>query len=85
MIFCEARRLLLEGRMVRRDGWAGKDVYLFMVESTEWEFTTDIEDHQINEARTTGFIAMRTSLNEVAPWNPNQNDIMSSDWLEYFP
>jgi hypothetical protein len=64
------------GHKVRRDGWNGKGMFLFLVEN--WDF-------QFASGNPLGlpiqpFIMMKTNYNELVPWVASQTDVLAEDW-----
>jgi hypothetical protein len=65
---------LKERTLVRRFGWNGKGMYLFLVTPSEytilgWEGMEHCP-----------FIAMKTADEKVVPWLASQTDMLADDW-----
>jgi hypothetical protein len=74
MDFSEALGALKYGERVRRVGWNGRGMFLFIVES--WTYTDGKHDNHPNAP----FIAMKTATGEVVPWLASQTDLLAEDW-----
>jgi len=78
MKFGKATQLMLEGKKVRREGWNGKGMFLFIVAGNSWDFETDVEG--VDEIDTSAFICMKTADNKLVPWFASQTDMLAEDW-----
>lgn len=67
---------LRAGKKVRRAGWNGKGMYVFIVNGSEWTFTNGKNDN----FPLLPFIAMKTADDQVVPWLASQTDILARDW-----
>jgi Protein of unknown function (DUF2829) len=78
MTFGQAIEALKSGKLVLRNGWNGKNMYLFLV--TEWRIEASpvptIEHHPLWP-----FIAMKTADNKIVPWLASQTDMLATDWM----
>lgn len=83
MDFGQALQHLREGRRVRRVGWNGKGMFLFLVPGSRFTVNrapllgiypegTEIEYH--------AHIDMRTAQGYVVPWLCSQTDMLAWDW-----
>jgi hypothetical protein len=75
LTFGEAVEALKGGERVRRLGWNGKGMFLFVVVGA-WTYTDGKQDNFPDLA----FIAMKTVGDEVVPWLASQTDMLSDDW-----
>lgn len=85
MDFGQALAALKSGRKVAREGWNGKDMFLFLVNGSR--FT-------VNRAPLLGIypegtvidyrshIDMKTAQGDVVPWVASQSDVLAEDWIE---
>jgi len=78
-----ALKMLENGEKVARDGWNGKDMFLFLVPGSKFKVNrppllgiypegTEIEYH--------AHIDMKTAQGYVVPWLASQADILAKDW-----
>lgn len=75
---------LKEGNKVAREGWNGKEMFIFLVQGSK--FT-------VNRAPLLGIypegtvisylphIDMKTATGEIVPWLASQSDLMAEDWV----
>ena len=83
MTFGEAIQALKQGKKVKREGWNGKDMFLFLVPGSQFK---------VNRAPLLGIypegteityqphIDMKTAQGTVVPWVASQSDLLSTDW-----
>lgn len=83
MNFGEALDALKSGQRVARDGWNGKEMFLFLVPGSTF---------QVNRAPLLGIypegttiqyhphIDMKTAQGYVVPWLASQSDMLAEDW-----
>lgn len=85
MDFGDALKALKNGAKVAREGWNGKDMFLFLVPGSQFKVNrapllgiypegTEIEYHP--------HIDMKTAQGYVVPWLASQSDVLSEDWKE---
>lgn len=79
MSFGEVCKDLAIGGRAAREGWNGKNMFIFLVVGNSWSFDSDVEG--IDELDTSSFICMRTADRKLTPWVPSQADVMSYDWV----
>lgn len=72
-----------DGARVRRAGWNGKDMFLFLVPGSRFE---------VNRAPLLGIypagtiinyhahVDMKTATGEIVPWLCSQSDLLATDW-----
>jgi len=81
--FGEALTLLKNGKQVTRQGWNGKNMFLFLVPSSTFKVNrppllgiykegTEINYH--------AHIDMRTAQGTIVPWLASQTDVLAEDW-----
>ena len=67
------------GYHVRRSGWNGKGMYIFIIK--EWDFVIDnLVFHVDDNCETIPFLAMKTVDNKIVPWLCSQTDMLAEDW-----
>ncbi len=83
MTFGMAIEAMKMGKKVAREGWNGKDMFLFLVRGSTFK---------VNRAQLLGIypegtevtychhIDMKTADNKVVPWLASQTDVLASDW-----
>lgn len=87
MDFSDALRVLKAGGRIARDGWNGKDMFLFLVSGSTFTVNrppllgiypegTEIQYH--------AHIDMKTAQGYVVPWLASQADLLADDWTQVF-
>lgn len=76
---------LKNGKTVCRAGWNGKGMFVYLVPENKYHasgnklgtmngiFPNDMVPYG-------GYLALKTSQNNVVPWAPSQTDILADDW-----
>jgi len=84
MGFDEALQILKESGSVARQGWNGKNMYLFLVSENEYELAQYARSPGETRGRLTQkpWIAMRTADGCVVPWLASQSDLLEEDWVD---
>lgn len=88
MNFGQALEALKAGQLVAREGWNGKDMFLYHVPGSEFEVNrypllgiyepgTKVKYH--------AHIDMKTAGGDCVPWLASQTDILAEDWFVYGP
>jgi len=83
LTFGDAIEYLKKGKKVMRSGWNGKNMFLFLVPSSEfkvnrppllgiYEEGTEVKYH--------AHIDMKTANGDVVPWLASQTDMLAEDW-----
>lgn len=60
-----------DGARVRRSGWNGKGMFLFLVEETKTNALGK---------KTLAFVMMSTAQGDYVPWLCSQTDLLAVDW-----
>lgn len=83
--FGEAVRRLKAGKLVAREGWNGKGMFLLLVPGSTFAVSRAPllgifpEGTEINYLP---HIDMRTATGEIVPWLASQSDVLCEDWVE---
>lgn len=73
---------LKRGLKVARQGWNGKNMFLYYVPSNSYPAQTDVaKEHFGDVVPYRDYIAMKTVNNEVVPWVASQSDVLEDDWI----
>lgn len=84
MNFGQALEAIKEGKLVAREGWNGKGMFVFLVKGST--FT-------VNRAPLLGIFPEGTEINyrphidlrdaegKIVPWVVSQSDVMAEDWV----
>lgn len=84
MNFSDALLVIKAGGRVARDGWNGKDMFIFLVPGSTFKVNrppllgiypegTEVNYH--------GHIDQKTAQGYVVPWLAAQMDLLADDWL----
>ena len=82
--FGQALDALKLGLRVAREGWSGKDMFMFLVPGSRFKVNrppllgiypegTEIDYHP--------HIDMKTAQGTVVPWLASQTDVLAEDWM----
>ena len=88
--FGNAIAALKDGKKVAREGWNGKNMFLWLkpaaVIKAEWckdPLLKELAERNGGSIPALGTICMYTAHGEVlSGWTPSQTDVLSDDWLE---
>lgn len=69
MDFGDAIRALKNGRIVSREGWNGKNMYLNLQTPNEYS------------KMTLPYIYIKTATEDLVPWQASQTDMLAEDWF----
>ena len=87
MNFGQAIEVLKTGNKVTRVGWNGKDMFLFLVQGSQFKVNRPPllgiypEGTEINYRP---HIDMKTVNGEIVPWVASQSDLLEEDWIQCF-
>lgn len=81
--FEQALQMIKKGKKLARDGWNGKDMFIFLVPGSEFKVNrppllgiypegTDIKYRS--------HIDMRTVDGQIVPWVASHSDLLADDW-----
>ena len=77
--FGEAIAALKSGKLVAREGWNGKGMWLNLIGSESY----DVGSKSMQGAtKLLPYIAMKTVGDELVPWLASQTDVLAEDWVE---
>lgn len=83
MDFGSAIKSLKSGWKVRREGWNGKDIFIYLVPGSTFKVNRppllDIYPEG-KEIHYQTHIDMKTADDTVVPWLASQTDILAEDW-----
>ena len=81
MNFSQALEHLKKGDVVFREGWNGKNMFLYHVPANTYKAQTDAARSHFGEDVPYGaYIAMKTAQGNVVPWLASQTDVLAEDW-----
>lgn len=84
MDFSEALMEIKRGKKLAREGWNGKDMFVFLVKGSEFNVNRPpLSD--IYELGTPisycGHIDMKLADGRIMVWSPSQIDMLENDWF----
>lgn len=85
MNFSEALEKLKLGRRVAREGWNGKNMFVFLVNGSRFKVNRPPLLGIYPEGTEITYqphIDMRTAEGSIVPWLASQSDILARDWVE---
>lgn len=85
MDFAEVVRGLKAGRCYQREGWNGKDMFVFLVPGSVFTVNREPLRSILGEGATVEYhahIDMKTAQGYVVPWLASQADVLATDWRE---
>lgn len=71
------------GSKVRRAGWNGKDMFLFLVPGSQFQVSRPPLLGIYPEGTTIDYqphVDMRTAQGTIVPWLRSQSDLLATDW-----
>lgn len=84
MNFGEALEYIKGGQRVTREGWNGKDMFLFLVPGSTFEVNRPPLlgiYPKGTEITYQSHIDMKTVDNTIVPWLASQSDLLADDWV----
>ena len=86
MDFGEALKALKGGERVTRQGWNGKDMFLYLVEGSTFEVNRFplLSIYPVGTVvKYSSHIDMRTATGDHVPWLASQTDVLAEDWVVF--
>ena len=83
--FSEALNRIKFGRLVRRAGWNGKGMFIFLVPGSTFTVNREPLLGIFPEGTTVSYhshIDMKTAQGDIVPWLASQTDVLAEDWEE---
>ena len=69
------------GKRVRRAGWNGQGMYLYLVSANRYPPSTEIAKKEFGEmVPYQAYIAIKTVQRTCVPWVATQTDLLELDW-----
>jgi hypothetical protein len=82
--FGGAIKALKAGKKVARQGWNGKNMFLYYVPANKYPYTTAVGQSIADsdgKVEYGAYIAMKTAQGNVVPWLASQTDVLAEDWV----
>ena len=82
MDFGEALTALKEGKRVAREGWNGKDKFVYLVPAASYPAQTGAAKAHFGEVLVpyNAYFAIKNVNGTVSTWVPSVNDCLAEDW-----
>jgi hypothetical protein len=83
LTFSQALVALKEGHRVRRAGWNGKGMFIFLVPGSVFKVNREpllSIFGEGTEVKYHGHIDMKTTQGYIVPWLASQADLLDEDW-----
>lgn len=83
MSFSQALERVKDGHRVAREGWNGKDMYIFLVPGSVFKVNREPLLSMLGEGTEVQYhahIDMKTAQGYVVPWLASQADLLANDW-----
>jgi hypothetical protein len=84
MNFGQAVEALKQGQKVAREGWNGKNMFLFLVPGSTFKVNRPPLLGIYPEGTVVNYhahIDMRTATGDIVPWLASQTDVLAEDWM----
>lgn len=84
MKFGNALDELLKDSKLTRQGWNGKNQFIYYVPQGSYKPCTKIAEQLVNEQGLVDYapyIALKTVQGQVIPWTPSISDVLAEDWM----
>ena len=81
--FSEALQMIKAGHRMRRSGWNGKDMFIFLVPGSVFKVNREPLLSILGEGTEVEYhahIDMKTAQGYVVPWLASQADLLANDW-----
>lgn len=85
MNFGEALELVKNGKLVARENWNGKGMYVFLVNGSQFKVNRPPLLGIFPEGTGIDYrshIDMKTADGSIVPWVASQTDILAEDWVQ---
>lgn len=83
MTFSEALDLIKAGHSLRRAGWNGKGMFVFLVPGSTFKVSREPLLSILGEGTEVnyhGHVDMKTANGQIVPWLCSQTDLLAEDW-----
>lgn len=81
MDFGDAIKKIKAGNKMTRKGWNGKNMFVYYVPENRYPAQTEAARSTFGDTVPyKGYIALKTTDNDVVPWLASQTDLLADDW-----
>lgn len=83
MKFTEALEIARKGAKISREGWNGKEMFVFLVngDNIKAAIHEAYGDPKKDGYDVRDFLMMFTAQRDLVPWVASQTDLLAEDWL----
>lgn len=84
--YSEALKRIKEGKLLAREGWNGKRMFIFLVPGSTFSVNRPPLlgiFEQGDEVTYHAHIDMKTASGDIVPWLCSQTDMLAEDWVEF--
>ena len=82
MNFGEALELAKQGKLICREGWNGKNQFVFLIKKEN--LAKCFDETVLNVFEVTPTLAIKTAAGQIqVGWLASQSDMLSADWEEF--
>lgn len=82
--FGQALEAVKRGQLIAREGWNGKNQYVFLAHATEFEADAFLEEFEDVSIIIADMLVLRTQNKTLQPgWLASQSDMLAEDWYIY--
>lgn len=73
------------GKKLSRISWNGNGMYIYLVPASAYPSQRNINgtctgEYEDDMVPYTAYVALKTTKNEVTPWNASHSDLLGDDW-----
>jgi hypothetical protein len=83
MTFSQALHLLKQGHRLRRAGWNGKGMFVFLVAGSRFKVSREPLLSILGEGTEVeyrGHLDLKAADGSIGCWTPSSTDLLSDDW-----
>lgn len=87
MNFSDALNAIKDGKLMQREGWNGKGMFVFLVPGSKFKVSRPplLGIYPVGEEiNYHSHVDMRTADGKIVPWLCSQTDMLADDWQEVF-
>lgn len=82
LTFGIALELVKRGCKIAREGWNGKDMFVYYVPENSYPAVTEIAKKAFGETvQYNAYMAIKTANGTVSTWAPSGSDCLAEDWI----
>ena len=85
MNFSQALELIKQGKRLTREGWNGRNMFVFLVPGSEFKVNREPLLSILGEGHSVKYrphIDLCAADGTIGVWQPSMSDVMAEDWKE---